>query len=50
MKHLYWKDRLRYTRPDNHPDVAEWRRTIEYQKQHFGSSLYRIIVGGYDGN
>jgi len=42
MKQLYWKDNLRYTRPDNHPDVEEWQRTIEYQKEHFGKFLYRI--------
>lgn len=42
MKHLYWQDTIRYTRPDNHPDVQVWQRIIDNQKRIFGRSSYTI--------
>ncbi len=26
MKVLYWKDKVIYRRPDNHPDVKDWEK------------------------
>lgn len=43
MKQLYWKNILRYTRPDNHPDIQEWEDIIKQQITLYGQSLYRIM-------
>jgi hypothetical protein len=42
MIEILWKDKVHYTRPDDHQDVEEAKALIQEQNMLYGSSLYSI--------